>query len=219
MVTMKDNKELVAAITETVLKRLQGQPVSGLAGRGVPVGISNRHVHLSEADLRKLFGETSLIKWKDLSQPGQFACEQKVTLATAHGVIENVRVLGPIRDKTQVEVAPSDCVRLGLTAPVRDSGDLAGSAGVTLIGPCSSVALQEGVIIAARHIHMHSDDAVRFGLKDKETVRVATAGRRGVVFHEVLTRVSPHYKLEFHVDIDEANAACLKNGELVEIVK
>jgi putative phosphotransacetylase len=214
---MTDTEQLAAAITEAVLKRVQQIPGWAKKKLSIPAGISNRHVHLSETERRVLFGAVQLTKWKDLSQPGQFACEQKVTLVTARGAIENVRVLGPVRPKTQVELAPSDCVKLGLAASVRDSGDLAGSAGITIIGPHGTVILSEGVIIAARHIHMHTDDAVRFGCKDGDIVSVTVPGRRGLVFQEVLVRVGSQYRLEFHVDIDEANAACLKNGEFVEI--
>lgn len=215
---MNETKELVASITAAVIKELQQNPAGVKAEQAIPVGVSNRHIHLGERECRMLFGGNPLTKWKDLSQPGEFACEQTVTLATAGGVLEKVRILGPARAKTQIELAPSDCMRLKIEAPVRNSGDLTGSAGVTVIGSRGSVILQEGVIIAARHIHMHTDDAVRFGRRDGDIVSVAVPGRRGLVFHEVLVRVSSEYKLEFHVDIDEANAAGLKNGAMVVIV-
>ncbi|WP_422393077.1 phosphate propanoyltransferase [Neomoorella humiferrea] len=186
----------------------------------IPVGISNRHVHLSEEDLRTLFGPGArLTKLRDLSQPGQFAAEQTVILVGPKGVIENVRVLGPTRKKTQVEISVSDCFKLGVQAPIRDSGQLEGSARITIVGPESSVTLNEGCIIAARHIHMHPEDARRFGVKDGERVNVRTFGPRGVTFYEVLVRVHENYKLEMHIDIDEANAACLKNGDFVEIIE
>lgn len=218
-----DKEQLVAAVTEAVLQQLKkqsaAQPVAKMEDK-IPLGISNRHVHLAEHDLLTLFGPAqALTRWRDLSQPGQFASEQKVTLVGPNGVIEHVRVLGPVRKRTQVEISVSDCIKLGVKAPIRDSGDLAGSAAITVVGPVGSVTLKEGCIIAARHIHMHPADAQRFGLADGDRVNVKCSGARGVVFFEVLVRVNEHYKLEMHIDIDEANAAALRNGDLVEIIK
>lgn len=219
-----NQEQLVAAAVQAVLRQLQdkkiptGRVVKECPG-SIPVGISNRHIHLSQVDVAILFGSgAKLTTFKDLSQPGQFACNEKVLLVGPRGLIEGVRVLGPVRPATQVEIAPSDAIKLGIKAPVRDSGDLAASAGLTIVGPVGAVTLREGVIIAARHIHMHTTDAARFGRRDGEIVRVAVPGRRGLVFHEVMIRVNSKYKLEFHVDLDEANAACIKNGDLVEIV-
>lgn len=194
--------------------------VSGLDDKKkIPVGISNRHVHLSDHDLEILFGPgAELTKFKDLSQPGQFACQEKVTLVGPKGVIENVRILGPTRTKTQVEISVSDSFKLGVQPPIRDSGDLGGSSGLTLVGPSGSVTIPEGGIIASRHIHMHTDDAAYFGLEDGDRVNVKCPGPRGVVFCEVLVRVGDKYQLEMHVDMDEANAASLRNDDLVEIV-
>lgn len=187
--------------------------------KSIPVGISNRHVHLSDKEFTELFGSgEKLTVFKDLSQPGQYASEQMVTLVGPKGVIEKVRVLGPTRKKTQVEISVSDCFKLGIQAPIRDSGDLDGSSSVTLVGPAGSVTLSEGCIIPARHIHMHPNNAEIFGLKDGDRVTVKVSGPRGVMFYEVLVRVSKNYRLEMHIDIDEANAACLKNNDLLEIV-
>lgn len=224
-----DSNELVAIISEVVREQLQKYN-STLheeckttpqieKDKKIPVGVSNRHVHLSHDDLIKLFGkDAQLTKFRDLSQPGQFASEQKVTLVGPGGAIENVRVLGPTRNKTQVEISVSDCFKLGVQAPIRDSGDLKGSAKITLVGPVGSVTINEGCIIAARHIHMHPDDAKRFGVKNGDRVNVKVSGPRGVVFYEVLVRVSKNFRLEMHVDIDEANAACLRNNDYVEII-
>ncbi|WP_429162829.1 phosphate propanoyltransferase [Desulfitispora alkaliphila] len=185
----------------------------------IPLGVSNRHVHLSQQDLEKLFGyQVELTKYKDLSQPGQFACQEQVTLVGPKGVIEKVRVLGPVRKETQVEVSVADCFKLGIKAPIRDSGDLEGSASITLVGPKGSVTLIQGVIIANRHIHMHTSDAARFELKDGDRVSVKASGLRELVFHQVLVRVSDKYKLEMHIDTDEANAACLNNNNYVTII-
>lgn len=220
------NEQLIAVITEAVLQQLAcstaktGNEVPADADKGqrakIPLGISNRHVHLAREDVKILFGDDAkLTKYKDLSQPGQFACEEKVTLVGPKGVIEKVRVLGPARSKTQVEVAVSDCIKLGIEAPLRESGDLKGSAGLTLVGPKGSLTLKEGAIIAARHIHMHTRDAIKLGFKDKDYTTVKTVGPRRVVFDDVLVRVSDSFKLEMHIDIDEANAALQKNNNYV----
>ena len=218
-----DKTQLENIIREVIAQQLgtkcRVQP-NDAEDKKIPVGISNRHVHLSAHDLEILFGrDARLTKFKDLSQPGQFACQEKVTLVGPKGVIENVRILGPTRKNTQVEISVSDCFKLGIKAPIRDSGDLAESAGLTLVGPAGSVTIKEGGIIAARHIHMHPQDAERFGVKDGDRVDVECYGPRGVVFCEVLVRVNENYKLEMHVDMDEANAASLKNGDFVKIIR
>ncbi|MGB9803446.1 phosphate propanoyltransferase [Desulfofundulus sp.] len=185
----------------------------------IPVAVSNRHVHLSQKDLEILFGPGyQLQKLRDLSQPGQYACQETVTLVGPKGVLEKVRVLGPVRPRTQVEISISDCFKLGVRAPLRDSGDLDGSAPITLVGPVGSVTIPEGCIIAARHIHMSPADAARFGVKDRDKVYVRAKGPRAVTFAEVLVRVHENYRLEMHVDMDEANAVGLQNGDLVEII-
>lgn len=185
----------------------------------VPVGISNRHIHLSEREVTILFGEDyELVPFKPLSQPGQYAAEEVVTIKGPKGSIEKVRVLGPTRRQTQIEVSRTDCFTLGIIPPVRDSGDLENSVGVDIIGPNGTVTLNEGVIIAQRHIHMHTKDAENYGLEDKDRVYVQTGGDRSIIFENVLIRVSDKFSLEFHVDTDEGNAASLKNGQMVEIV-
>ena len=210
-----DKDQLVALITEAVAKQLYDNP----RANKIPVAISNRHVHLSKEDMNRLFGADHQFKVvKNLSQPGQFAYDEKVTLVGPKGVLENVRILGPARTKTQVEISVSDGIKLGVKAPIRDSGELAQSAGLTLVGPLGSTTLPEGTIIAARHIHMHPDDATRFGVKDKDRINVKAPGTRGLVYNEMLVRVSDKFKLEMHIDIDEANAAYLKNNDSVEIV-
>lgn len=189
-------------------------------GRGkVPVGLSNRHLHLGHDDIETLFGKGfELTNMKDLKQPGQYACNEKVDLVGPKGTIKNVRVLGPARGETQVEISLTDGFLLGVNPPVRDSADLDGSPGIQLVGPCGTVTLERGVIAAARHIHMHSDEAEVFGLKDKDVVSVQVDGKRGVVFNNVLVRVSPKFALEFHLDTDEGNAAGLKNGMELEVL-
>jgi len=186
----------------------------------LPIAMSNRHLHLSSQDVEILFGAGhQLVKWKDLSQPGQYAAEEKVDLVGPKGVIKGVRVLGPARNQTQVEVSLTDSFALGLKCPVRDSGDLASSPGIKLVGPAGEVELAEGVIVASRHIHMHTSDAERFNVVDREKVNIRTFGDRSVVFENVLVRVHPTFALEMHVDVDEGNAAGLRNGEMVELIK
>lgn len=216
---MSQTEQLVEAVTEAVLRHFQQNGYCSLAGcREISVGVSNRHVHLSQEDLQRLFGAGSVLtKQKDLSQPGQFACAETVTMAGPAGVIEKVRILGPVRKETQVEISAADGFRLGVKAPLRDSGDLEGSAGVTLVGPVGSVTLKKGVILAARHIHMHPRDAEMFGVQDKARLDVKAPGPRGLIFQEVLVRVHPEYRLEMHVDLDEANAAGLKNQDRVTV--
>ncbi|MHB8170115.1 MAG: phosphate propanoyltransferase [Thermincolia bacterium] len=217
-----DREQLISVITETVMRQMQQQgiiPAMEMGAPKIPLGISNRHVHISTGELTTLFGVgAELTRLRDLSQPGQIVSEQMVTLVGPKGVIEKVRILGPMRPKTQVEISVSDCFKLGIRVPIRDSGDLKGSARITLVGPVGSVTLEEGCIISARHIHMHPKDAEAFGVGDGERVNVKASGPRGIVFTEVLVRVNEKFNLEMHLDVDEANAASLANGDLLEIV-
>ncbi|MGM9567878.1 MAG: phosphate propanoyltransferase [Clostridia bacterium] len=216
-----NEQEIAAIVAKVVAEQLgkggcyQAEEEDAL----IPVGISNRHIHLSQEDFETLFGAgATMTHFKDLSQPGQFACQEVMTIVGPGGAIERVRLLGPARKQTQVEVSVADCFKLGIKAPLRDSGDLAGSAPITIVGPKGSVNIPEGCIIALKHIHMHTDDAARLGLKDRDHVNVQTCGERNLMFQEVLIRVSDKFKLEMHVDMDEANAASLSNGDKVRIV-
>jgi putative phosphotransacetylase len=182
----------------------------------VPVGVSGRHIHLSQEHVEKLFGAGHMLTaTKALSQPGQFACEECVTLRTPKGSIEGVRVLGPARPETQIELSLTDTFRLKLdrVPPVRLSGKIAGSPGLTLVGLGGEVAIQEGVIISQRHLHMTPVQAEEFGFADKQIVAIACSGPRQVVFGNVIIRVHPSFKLDFHIDTDEANAAGVKTGD------
>ena len=186
----------------------------------VPVGLSNRHLHVSREDLDILFGAGyELTKFKDLSQPGQYAANEKVDIVGPKGTLKGVRILGPTRKETQIEISLTDGFVLGVNPPVRDSGDLDNSPGAKIVGPKGEVVLEKGVIAAARHIHMHTSDAEVFDVKDKEVVSVRVGGKRGLVFDNVLVRVHPTYALEMHVDIDEGNAAQIKNGDTLEVIK
>lgn len=186
----------------------------------VPVGLSNKHVHLSKEHIDILFGEGhELTPIKDLSQPGQYACEEKVDLVGPKRTIKGVRILGPARKETQVEISLSDGFTLGIKdLPIRDSGKLEGTPGVKLVGPKGEVELERGVIAAARHIHMHTSDAKKYGLKDKDMVSVKVGGPRGLTFDNVLVRVSDQYALDMHLDVEEGNAAGLSNCDEVEVI-
>ncbi|MBC8014952.1 MAG: phosphate propanoyltransferase [Sporomusaceae bacterium] len=186
----------------------------------VPVGISARHIHVSQADLDVLYGEGyQLTVKKDLLQTGQYAANEVVDIVTEKGTFKNVRILGPVRNQTQIEVSLSDAMKLKISTPVRDSGDLKGSPGITVVGPKGSVVLEEGVIAAGRHIHMSLTDAEKFGVKDKDIVKVRCGGERGLIFENVLIRVHESFRLEMHIDTDEANSAMCLNSGVVEVIK
>ncbi|GAA6515109.1 phosphate propanoyltransferase [Merdimmobilis hominis] len=185
------------------------------------VETSARHVHLTDADLEVLFGKgAKLTPKKDLSQPGQFACEERVDLVGPKKTIARVSVLGPTRSHTQVEVSLTDARTLGVTAPVRESGDIAGSGAITLVGPAGQIELTEGVIAAKRHIHADPASAAEMGVKDKDIVKVKldTEGR-ALIFDDVVVRVSDKYALAMHIDTDEGNAAACSGEVFGEIVK
>jgi propanediol utilization protein len=186
----------------------------------IPVGISNRHIHLSQADLDTLFGPGyQLTPIKDLSQPGQFACKEMVTIVGPKGAIEKVRILGPVRKATQIEALAADSFKLGVKGELRMSGDLAGTSGATVVGPKGSVQLREGLIVAQRHIHMTLADAARLGVKDGDIVDVKISGPRGGVLSNVAIRANDTSALDFHIDTEEANALGLTNNSTVTIVK
>lgn len=176
----------------------------------VLVETSARHVHLTAEQVEILFGKgATLTNKKNLSQPGQFACEERVTVVGPKNQIAGVSILGPVRSAAQVEVSMTEARMLGITAPVRESGDIAGTPGCKLIGPCGEVTLDEGVIIAKRHIHMTPEDAERMGLSDKQIVSVKlSTPDRALTFGDVVVRVSPKFALAMHIDTDESNAAC-----------
>ncbi len=184
----------------------------------VPIEVSAHHVHLSQAHVEALFGEGhQLTPQNDLSQPGQFTCQEKVTLVGPKGRVERVRVLGPVRKQTQVEIAMTEQFKLGIHPPVRESGDLANTPGLKLEGTAGSVQIDEGVICAMRHIHMSPEDALSFGLRDRNVVRVRIEGDRELVFGDVLVRVHPCYRLAMHVDTDEGNAADITSSSIGHI--
>lgn len=208
-------EELIGKIVAEVVKRLQSQGEEPL----VPIGISNRHIHLSQEDLDVLFGKGyQLTKLKDLKQPGQYAAKETVTIIGPKGSFDGVRILGPVRAETQLEISLSDGFKLGIKAPVRESGKIASTPGIIIKGPAGTVEKSQGVIAALRHIHMPPDFANRFGLKDKDFVKVEVGGERKTLFHNVLVRVSDSFALEMHLDTDEANACGVANDDLARIV-
>lgn len=179
----------------------------------VPIEVSAHHIHLAAADVEALFGPGhQLTRHADLSQPGQYACKEQLTIVGPKGRIERVRVLGPARKATQVEIAMTEQFKLGIQPPIRESGDIEGSPGCTLEGPAGSVNIEKGVICALRHIHMTPTDALRYGVRDKSTVRIRVQGDRELIFGDVRIRVDPSFALAMHIDTDEANAANLRNG-------
>jgi acetate kinase len=180
--------------------------------------VSAHHVHLSQDHVEALFGKGRQLTYhSDLSQPGQCACQEQVTLIGPKGRIERVRVLGPTRPATQVEIAMTEQFKLGIYPPIRESGDLRDTPGCTLEGPSGSVPLDRGVICALRHVHMTPADALRYGVRDKSTVRVRVSGDRELIYGDVRVRVNPNFRLAMHIDTDEANAANLKTGAQVYI--
>lgn len=186
----------------------------------LPIGVSNRHIHLSPSAVERLFGAHYKLKvLKGLSQPGQYACEETLTLIGPKGRIDKVRILGPARGDTQVEISLYDGYTLGIKPPIRNSGDINGTPGIVIQGPKGQLTLDKGVICAARHIHMHTDDAVKFGVEHGEKVNVQVEGTRGLILNNILVRVSENYSLEMHIDLDEANAGNIKNGQVGVLLK
>ena len=185
------------------------------------VEMSARHVHVTKEQVEILFGKgASLTKKKDLSQPGQFACEERITVVGPKKSIPNISILGPERSAAQVEVSFTDARTLGISAPVRESGDIAGTPGCKLVGPCGEVDIDCGVIVAKRHIHMTPADAEKFGVADKQVVSVKLdTNERSAVLGDVVVRVSPKFALAMHIDTDEANACCAFGECYGEIIK
>ena len=185
----------------------------------VSIGVSNRHVHLTKEHLEILFGEGyELIKKIDINQPGQFAATDLVTIKTKKSEIDNVRILGPVRQYTQVEISKTDAYKLGLNPPVRDSGDLKGSEPITIIGPKGSIEVKEGCIIANRHIHILPSQVSMYGLEGRKVVSVKIDGEKGGIINNVQLKVSDKAYFELHIDTDDANAHLIKNGDIGEIL-
>lgn len=187
----------------------------------IPVGVSGRHAHLSQEHLEILFGKGyELTPMKPLSQPNQFAAEEKIDVVSPGGkLLAGVRILGPVRKASQVEISQSDALRNKFVAPLRSSGDVAGSGSAKLIGPKGEIELNEGVIIADRHIHFSLEEAQEFGVEDGQIVSIRIGGIKPGILDQVLCRVNKNFRLDCHLDTDDGSAFMLKNGDLVELVK
>ena len=214
---VKTDEEMMIA---TQARRIAKEENKTATAKTIPVAVSGRHAHLTAETFEKLFGAGATpTVYKEISQPGQFACEERVNLVGPRNRIDGVRVLGPLRSVDQIEISRTDEFRLGVDAPIRDSGKVEGSAPITLEGPAGSVQLKEGLICARRHIHMHPDDAAEFNVADKDIVEIAiSGGPRDLAFGDTLVRVSEKYLLEMHIDTDEANAAELNNNASGDII-
>ncbi len=229
----------VEMITKAVMETIIGHTVDGdnsskqqkmtyqnaaqdksAGGYQVPVGVSARHVHLTQEHVNILFGNDYQLTLKNKLMGGQYAANETVTIVGLKlRAIENVRILGPVRHRSQVEISATDAIKLGVKAPVRESGDVAGSASIALVGPQGALYLDEGLIIAKRHIHMSPADAAAAGVSDGDRVAVTTDRERATVFHNVQIRVDDSFTLEMHIDTDEANAAGIATGDCVTLVR
>lgn len=207
----------IEEITRLVLAAMEKTQEAGFV---VPVGVSGRHVHLTQEHVEALFGPGYHLTKKKELMGGQYACNEVVTIVGLKlKAIERVRILGPTRKQSQVEISTTDSITLGIDVPIRESGHLEGSAPIAIVGPKGALYLQEGCIIAKRHIHMSPKDAERAGVKNGDIVSVRAVNERETVFNNVLIRVDPSFTLEMHIDTDEANAAKIVTGDTVKIIK
>lgn len=221
---MQTDPDLIRQIVEKIVEEMKGgeAPASDpeVAKGYIPVGVSNRHLHLSKEHLEILFGKGSqLTPYRDLLQKGEYAAEQTVSLVGPRmRALENVRILGPVRSESQVEISMTDAYYLGIRPPVRPSGNHEGSEGILIVGPVGHVKLESGVIRANRHMHLSDHDAAALGLKDNDRVLVKVDGDRPLIYYDVQVRVRESFVAEMHLDTDDANAAGLRNGDRVKII-
>ena len=202
-------------LIDKVIDRIQNELDSSFE-----VEASGRHVHLSRKELDALFGTGyELTKAKDLSQPGQYALKERLTVVGPKGAFHNVVILGPVRKESQVEVSLTDCLQLGVKAPIRESGDIEGTPGIVLVNGDKSVSLDKGLIVAKRHVHMTPEDAEKIGVKNHDIVKVKVEGARPLIFDDVVIRVSPKFATYMHIDYDEANACGFSKGIRGRIIK
>ena len=219
--SVKLNEQLIQSIAQLVMEQLQeiGLAPSGEPSTHIPVGVSARHIHLTQAHMEVLFGKgNALTRYKDISQPGQYAANETVTLVGPRNAIQKVRVLGPCRSYTQIELASSDARTLGINPPIRESGNLAGTPGVRVIGPAGSLQLEQGCIIAERHIHMTPRDAAAYGVTHGQRVSIKVEGARGGTMEQVAIKVHDHYALDLHIDTDDSNAYGVQHGQHLELI-
>lgn len=209
----------IEAITRAVIEAINQKESSG-NGYMVPVGVSARHIHLTQEHVEILFGSGYQLTKKKELMGGQYACNEQVTIVGLKlRAIENVRVLGPVRKATQVEISSTDAIKLGIKAPIRESGNITGSAPIAVVGPKGVLYLEEGCIVAQRHIHMSPEDARTAGVHDGEIVSVQADNERGTIFNHVKIRVDKSFTLEMHIDTDEANASKIATGDTVRIIR
>ena len=215
------NRDMIELISKLVIQELQKSGVTIEKDyTKVPVSISARHIHLTKEHLEILFGQGyELTKFKDISQPGQYAAKEKVTIIGPKNSIKNVRILGPIRKETQIEVSTTDTRVLGVKPVVRQSGVLNGTPGLTIVGPKGQVTLEKGCIVTERHIHMTPEDAINYKVEDGEVVGVKVDSIRGGILQNVYVRVREDFALDMHIDVDDSNAFGINNGEKLEIIK
>lgn len=210
------NVELIARMVMEALESREKES----NGFAVPIGVSARHIHLTQEHVEILFGKGYQLTKKKELMGGQYASNEQVTIVGLKlRAIENVRILGPVRKKSQVEISATDAIRLGVKAPIRESGNVEGSAPIAVVGPKGVIYLEEGCIIAKRHIHMAPKDAMAAGVVDGQTVSVKADNERGTVFNHVQIRVDESFTLEMHIDTDEANAAKIATGQTVTIIR
>ena len=202
-------------LIDKVIDRIQNE-----LDNSFEVEASGRHVHLSRKELDALFGTGyELTKAKDLSQPGQYASKERLTVVGPKGAFHNVVILGPVRKESQVEISITDCLQLGVKAPIRESGDIEGTPGIVLVNGDKSVSLDKGLIVAKRHVHMTPEDAEKIGVKNHDIVKVKVEGARPLIFDDVVIRVSPKFATYMHIDYDEANACGFSKGIRGRIIK
>ena len=213
------NRNQLETLVKELMTRMGSTPTEEDQELGISVGISNRHIHLCQEDVEALFGsgyQLTIKKW--LKQPGQYATAETVTIVGPKGSLANVRVLGPTREKSQLEISKTDSFALGVKAPINESGDLTHAGAVCVLGPKGMVTLKQNVIVAKRHIHMSPMDAAKFNVVNKQLVAIKTSGEREMIFMDTVIRVDDNFRLECHLATDEANAASLKNGSKVTII-
>lgn len=212
------DKKNIEMITQMVIEAVQKQENKNEVYQ-VPVGVSARHIHLTEEHVDILFGRGHQLTKKKELMGGQYAAEEMVTIVSSRlKSIENVRVLGPVRKFSQVEISKTDAIKLNVSVPVRESGDIKGSSPIAVVGPKGAVYLEEGLIIAKRHIHMSKEDAAAAHVNDGDIVSVKAENERGSILNNVKIRVDESFTLEMHIDTDEGNAALIQTGDLVEII-